>query len=561
MIQRIRLGDMLVEAGLLTREQLDRAVAERADPSMRLSDVLIQRGLVSEADIVGLMSRQLGVECYHPAQHELDTSLADVVPVAVAQKNQGVPLCRRDGVLLLAMVDPTDIHALDAIEEIVGMEVEPVICTTVEYNQLMTQLYIGSSSLTDGLDQLKYSSEKEDSEQETVQVASLYDLAAGAPVVRMANWLVAQAVREGASDIHISPEKNTMQIRFRIDGRLRDIPAPQKSMFLPLISRMKILAGMDIAVSRIPQDGRFTIRLDNREINIRASTVPTVNGENLVLRLLDTSAGLYSLEALGMAAADREKIEKALRKPHGMILNTGPTGSGKTTTLYGILQIINQPDINILTVEDPVEYRMSRIRQVQLNAKAGMTFSSGLRSLLRQDPDVIMVGEIRDAETARIAVQASLTGHLVLSTLHTNDALGAITRLIDLGVEPFLVASVLVVALAQRLVRKICPDCKQPCVVSPEIARYLGFDEPPTFYRGVGCPKCRNTGYKGRTGVFEVLNVDKTIQEMIVRRASSKEIVEYAGQASHQTTLKEDAVRTALEGITSLEDLLSVIMD
>jgi type IV pilus assembly protein PilB len=387
-------------------------------------------------------------------------------------------------------------------------------------------------------------------------------MAEEAPVVRLVNSILSQGVREGASDIHISPEKESVQVRFRVDGRLHEVPAPPKSMFLPIISRLKILANMDIAVSRIPQDGRFTVKMKNKDINIRASTIPSIYGENMVLRLLDTSTSIYSLERLGMNGKDQQKLESMIARPHGMILSTGPTGSGKSTSMYSILKTINQPDINIITVEDPVEYRIEKIRQVQLNRKAGMTFASGLRSILRQDPDVIMVGEIRDSETANIAVQAALTGHRVLSTLHTNDSAGAITRFVDMGVEPFLVASVMIVSFAQRLVRTLCQSCKASYQPSEEALQFWGLDkvENANFQQGQGCFSCMHTGYKGRTGVYEVLIIDDFVQDLILKQISGHEITRLVKEAGKFTTLKENAAEKVIQGITSLEEAASAVM-
>jgi type IV pilus assembly protein PilB len=406
------------------------------------------------------------------------------------------------------------------------------------------------------------SAEEKASITEDVEVSSLQGMAEEAPVVRLVNSILSQGVREGASDIHISPEKESVQVRFRVDGRLHEVPAPPKSMFLPIISRLKILANMDIAVSRIPQDGRFTVKMKNKDINIRASTIPSIYGENLVMRLLDTSTSIYSLERLGMNEKDCQKLESMIEKPHGMILSTGPTGSGKSTSLYSILKKINQPDINIITVEDPVEYRIEKIRQVQLNRKAGMTFASGLRSILRQDPDVIMVGEIRDSETANIAVQAALTGHRVLSTLHTNDSPGAITRFVDMGIEPFLVASVMIVSFAQRLIRTVCPSCKTSYQPAPEALKFWGLEnvENANFQQGKGCFSCMQSGYKGRTGVYEVLVIDDFVQDLILKRASAHEITRAVKEVSEFTTLKDNAAEKVIQGITSLEEAASAVM-
>jgi len=399
-------------------------------------------------------------------------------------------------------------------------------------------------------------------DSDDIEVSSLHDKAEEAPVVRLVNSILSQAVREGASDVHISPERDYVQVRFRVDGKLHELPAPPKSMILLIISRLKILANMDISVSRIPQDGRFTVKMDEKEINIRASTIPTIYGENMVLRLLDTSGGVLSLEHLGMADSDIKKLEPIIYKPYGMILSTGPTGSGKSTTLYSILKRINQSDINIITLEDPVEYRIDKIRQIQLNRKAGMTFAGGLRSIMRQDPDVIMVGEIRDPETASIAVQSALTGHRVLSTVHTNDAAGAITRFIDMGIEPFLVSSVMLVSIAQRLVRKVCPYCQKPYQPPQPALEFWGLDKvaDAKFLQGNGCFNCMDKGYKGRTGIYEVLIIDDMVQDMILKRKSSQEIARAARQIGTLRTLKEDAAAKALLGVTTLEEAASAVM-
>jgi type IV pilus assembly protein PilB len=407
--------------------------------------------------------------------------------------------------------------------------------------------------------------ESEDTpDKEEVQVGSLINMAGEAPVVRLANSIFTQAIRDGASDIHISPQQHNVQLRFRIDGKLVEIPSPPKSLFLPIIARMKILANMDITVSRIPQDGRVTLKVDKKEINVRVSSIPTIHGENIVMRLLDMSGGIYTLNGLGMNAADVEKIESMSQKPYGMMLSTGPTGSGKSTSLYAILSAINKPEINIITLEDPVEYRINNVRQVQLNRTAGMTFASGLRSILRQDPDVIMVGEIRDAETAAISVQAAQTGHRVLSTVHTNDAAGAITRFIDMGIEPFLIASVLLVSFAQRLVRTVCPYCKESYNPPPKALAALGLTEQEiknaNFQRGKGCYQCKNTGYKGRTGIFEVMVNDEMVQDMILKKMSSQEITRAVVDAGKLITLKQDAIKKVIQGITTLEEAASAVM-
>jgi type IV pilus assembly protein PilB len=406
--------------------------------------------------------------------------------------------------------------------------------------------------------------EEEDQSRESGDYAmgSLQDMAEEAPVVRLVNSILTQAVREGASDIHISPEKNYVEIRFRVDGKLHHVPAPPRAMFLSMVSRLKILANLDISVSRIPQDGRFTVIIHEREINIRVSTLPTVYGENVVMRLLDTGSGIYTLDKLGVSPGDIRTIERLIRMPYGMILSTGPTGSGKSTSLFSMLKIINTPEVNIITLEDPVEYRMEHIRQGQLNRKAGMTFASGLRSILRQDPDVVMVGEIRDGETAGVAVQAALTGHMVLSTVHTNDAAGAITRFIDMGVEPFLVSSVMLLTIAQRLIRRVCPHCREPYRPSDEALRFWGLEKAQgaDFVRAKGCFQCKDSGYKGRTGLYEVLRITDDVKEMIIKGHSAQEITRTCAQAGQLKTLRMDAAEKIANGVTTMEEAASAVM-
>jgi len=401
-------------------------------------------------------------------------------------------------------------------------------------------------------------------EKEDIAIDALQDQASQAPVIRMVNSILGQAVREHASDVHLSPEKDSIQLRFRVDGKLRMIPAPPKASFLPLVSRLKIMGNMDIAVSKIPQDGRFTFITQRREFNVRASSLPTVHGENIVLRLLERNAHGLSLGELGLSNADRAKVEAAVIKPYGLIVAAGPTGSGKSTTLYALLKHINTPDINIVTLEDPVEYRIPTVRQVQLNRKAGMTFASGLRSILRQDPDVVLVGEVRDSETAEIAVQAGLTGHRVLTTLHTNDAATAITRLIEMGIQPYLVSTVLLASVSQRLLRKNCPHCIESYTPRKDMLMAFGISAELlpkfNFQRGTGCRTCHQTGYSGRMAIYEVLQVDEMVQDMITRGATAKDIAKACVQARTMRTLKADALAKVARGLTTLEEAAAQVM-
>jgi len=564
-----RLGEMLVESRIITEEKLQQALIEQKKAGLKLGQYLTRQSIVNEQQIIDLLSRQLKIQKYHPDNFPLDIGLVRNIPIDVAQKYQIAPLKKKGRLLTIAMVDPLDINAMDTIEVLTNSEVEPVVCSEREVNQIINSLYGMQSGLGSVMDDIEIGLDPETQNEEVankedIQVASLQDMADQAPVIRLVNSIFSQAIRDGASDVHISPQSNNVQLRFRIDGKLLEVPSPPKTFFLPIIARIKILANMDITVSRIPQDGRFTLKVEKKEINVRVSSIPTIYGENIVLRLLDMSGGIYTLDRLGMIAEDMEKIEKMSDKPYGMILSTGPTGSGKSTSLYAILNSINKPDINIITLEDPVEYRINNIRQVQLNRKAGMTFASGLRSILRQDPDVVMVGEIRDAETAAISVQAAQTGHRLFSTMHTNDATGVITRFIDMGIEPFLISSVLLVSFAQRLVRTVCPYCIEqynpPEKALADFGITLEKAKKATFQRGRGCSQCKNTGYKGRTGLFEVLVNDEMIQDMIMKRKSSQEITRAAVAAGKLRTLREDAAIKVMKGITTLEEAASAVM-
>ena len=560
-----RLGEMLIEGGLITEDQLSKALIDQRKSGLQLGKFLVREGIVLEDQIVELVCAQLNLNKYHVRNYPLDMNLNDVIPADIAAKYEVIPLKKNDFLITLAMMNPMDIKSLDAIEVFVNKEVETVMCTEQEFNHLYATIYGSHSKLDDLVDDIQTANdiaeEDKTGRSEDVDVKNYEDLLDEAPVIRLVNSILAQAVRDKASDVHISPEKDHVQARFRIDGKLVEVPAPPKNLVIPLISRFKLLADMDIASSRIPQDGRFTVKLKEKEINIRASVLPTIYGENLVLRLLDTSEGIFSLKDLGMGEKDRSKINDMIERPYGMILSTGPTGSGKSTSLYSILKKINTPDVNIITLEDPVEYRMKGIRQVQLNQKAGMTFAGGLRSILRQDPDVIMVGEIRDAETASIAVQAAMTGHRVLSTVHTNDAAGAITRFLDMGIEPFLVATVMLASIAQRLVRRVCPSCRIPYDPPASALKQWGLDklEKTSFMKGKGCPDCMNTGYKGRTGIYEVLIIDSMVQEMILNRSSAQKISQAAIEAGTLRTLRRDAADKAVKGETTLEEAMSSV--
>ncbi len=568
MQKRMRLGELLLASGLLSPEQLESALQGQRASDMKLGEYLIKHGICRESDVVDAVCRQTGIERYSPSRFPLNISLSDRLPADVAQRTNAVPLLIRGDVLVVAMVDPLDIDAMDRLEIVTDREVEPVMCLRQEFTQLYTALYGHFNSMGGVMESLSTSLPDAPSASDDLLIASETSndelgQPDEAPVVRLVNSILTQAVRESASDIHISPEKDSIQIRFRVDGKLRKTPSPPKSVGPSIVSRIKILANMDISITRVPQDGRFTMMVDRREINVRVSTLPTIYGENVVMRLLDMSTNhVYTLDKLGMSDKDCTTIFQAIQKPYGMILSTGPTGSGKSTSLYSILQLLNHADVNAITLEDPVEYRIEGIRQVQLNVRAGMTFASGLRSILRQDPDIIMVGEIRDSETAQIAVQAALTGHRVLSTLHTNDAPGAVSRLMEMHIEPYLVASVLLCSFAQRLVRKVCPHCAEPYDPPKALLETFGIAQVPdaTFLHGKGCYHCGNTGYLGRIGIFEVMPVTSDIQEAIVRSAHAQEISAIAQRKAMMNTLAQDAAQKVCAGITTVEEALRAAM-
>jgi type II secretion system protein E len=456
------------------------------------------------------------------------------------------------------MVDPWNILALDELRARTGLVIEPSVATETEIKKALNEHYGAKGSMEDlirTIDEQKLGIEG----GKDLDIKKLQGIVEEPIVIKLVNLIVMKAIREGASDIHIEPEEDVLKTRLRVDGMLHEIESPPKHLQSAIISRIKIMANLDIAERRIPQDGRFTTKMEGKQVDVRVSCVPTIYGENVVLRLLDASSALLALEQLGFSKGMLEKYQKLIIRPHGIILVTGPTGSGKTTTLYGSLDKINSAEKNIITIEDPVEYKLPRVRQIQVDEKVGLTFANGLRSILRQDPNIIMVGEIRDLDTAEIAVQAALTGHLVFSTLHTNDAPGAITRLIDMGVEPFLVSSSVIGILAQRLVRRICEGCKEKYVPTKEDLKDIGLreSEKVEFFKGKGCPKCMDTGYKGRISIYELMVPDEKIHNAIVSKAPADEIRKLAC-GSGMVTLMEDGIEKVKAGITTVEEVLRV---
>lgn len=561
----IKLEQVLFEEGYLTEEQYNQVVSTTRPSGVKVQEYILREGWVADTDMVNFLSKRLHIPKYNPELYPADTELGVIIPAAAAGKHRMIPLKVHENFLLVAMPDPTDVVDMDAVQRQIKMELEPVICTETQYNELMNGTYglsSGPGSQLDDVEEVDYGGtqgdedEDEDEEGKESQVKALMDMAEGATAVRSVDWIITCAVREGASDVHICPEKTHVQVRLRIDGQLKDLPPLPKSLLSSIVSRLKILGRMDIAIKRVPQDGRFTAKITGREINVRVSAMPTIYGENVVMRLLDMNSLVFKLDQLGMRDPDIRKIEETIKKPHGMILNTGPTGSGKTTTLYSVLGMLNRPEVNIITVEDPVEYRIARICQVELNIQAGMTFASSLKAILRQDPDIAMIGEIRDGETALIAIQAALTGHLVLSTVHTNTAIGTVARLTDMGIEPFLISSVIACVIGQRLLRRVCDSCAEPWSPPPEVLEFWGLSADPEskFLKAKGCARCRETGYKGRVGVYEVLVISDKLQALITSNASEAELLAAARAEGNYTTMADDAAIKAQKGYTTLEE-------
>ena len=543
-------SESLIASGLLTPEQLQAAQMEAEKKRRPLEQVLIDLRFVSKEGIFGTVADQLGVPFVDLETYLTDPAVIPLVPEDLARRYQVFPLFRLRSTLTVAMSDPTDLRALDQLSlQYTEGTIEPVLASPNDVTRAIEHGYGGGGETQRFMDSLK---------METLEAARPGTLAttAESPISRLVDLIVSQAVRDRASDVHIEPEEETLRIRFRIDGLLLEIPSPPKHLELAIISRIKVLSGMDIAENRVPQDGHFQMEVEDRRVDMRVSTLPTLHGENVVLRLLDSSGVLLGLEKLGFSKETLQRYEEIILRPYGMVLSTGPTGSGKTTTLYSALTRINSIDRNIITIEDPIEYRIGSIRQVQVNPKAGITFANGLRAILRQDPDVIMVGEIRDLETAIIAVQSALTGHLVFSTLHTNDSASVVARLLNMGVEPFLISASLVGIMAQRLIRMVCAECKEGYAPSQALVQQLGLGDRKkvTFYRGKGCQTCKGTGYKGRVGIYELMAIDDELREMIISGASAIHLREHA-RTKGMKLLREDGIEKVVAGLTTIEEV------
>jgi type IV pilus assembly protein PilB len=552
-----QLGDILLEGGLVSPTQLEAAYEEQQRVGRALGRVLIEQGVLTESQLVAALATQIGLRFVDLSEFSVDGSAIGRVPGTVCRRHSAMPIGFEDGKLLVAMADPANVFAIDDIRSLTGMDVKPVVATRADITGAIDRYYRADSDLDDISAVL-------DAQEEEDELSKVKEIVEDAPIVKYVNLLITQAIQDRASDIHLEPTEHDLRVRFRIDGVLHEVMRSPKAIQSGVISRLKIMADINIAERRIPQDGRLSVNAHGRKIDLRVATLPTVWGEKVVMRILDNSTARLDLTDLGFSEDNYERYSRSFTKPYGMILVTGPTGSGKSTTLYATLNIVSRPEVNVITVEDPVEYRLPGINQVQTNNKAGLTFASALRSILRSDPDIVLIGEIRDHETGQIAVEAALTGHLVLTTLHTNDAPSAVSRLTEMGIEPFLVGSALDAVLAQRLARRLCSKCKEPYTPSAEsmvASRFPWQDgQPlPELFRPIGCSVCSKTGYKGRLALHEVMLVSEEIERLAVEKASATTI-EHLAREQGMKTLREDGLSKVLAGVTSLDEILRVVV-
>lgn len=563
---RDRILDALISVRNIKPEDIEACLRFQKTRGMSLDKALIERGLVSEQDLLILLVKELNIPTIKLSKYKIDPTLKDIIPERIARQYTLIPISKLTKTITIAIADPLNIFAVDDLRSLTGGDIDVTMATESEILHAIENYY-GAS------ERQSVTEVSKDIDTQTLEIVDaqaneeaspvVVEEGEQPPIIKMVDLIIKEAIKQRASDIHLEPEAEGLRIRYRIDGVLQDILNLPKVNQNAILTRVKIMARLDITENRTPQDGRFKMRISQREVDFRVSILPTTFGPKVVMRILDKGSLAIGLDGLGFSPEDVEKFKEAITKPFGMILVTGPTGSGKSTTLYSIINQLNTVDKNIITVEDPVEYLIEGLTQIQIRTEINLTFASGLRAILRQSPDIVMVGEIRDAETADIAIKASLTGQLVFSTLHTNDASGALTRLVDMGVEPFLVASSLVMVCAQRLCRRICTKCRQAVQIPEEVLISLGYKShgQEHFGRGQGCAFCRQTGYKGRMGILEVLEIDDPIREMLIKRSASDEIKQYAITQNHMTTLREDALRKFATGLTTAEEVLRVTSD
>ncbi|MBN2373009.1 Flp pilus assembly complex ATPase component TadA [bacterium] len=564
-----QIGELLIQEGLITQPQLEQAYNKQKHTGERIGVILVNMGIISEQSLLKGLAKQLNID-YIPAPDlaKIDSDTAGIIPEHLARKHLAIPFKKVHDSLKVIMADPFDLLSIDDLQRITGMDIKPAISSGKDIEAAIAQIYKPKEEkrileVLENLQSTQMEVEKK-TDEEGPDLETIKEQVEDAPIVKLVDYIITNAVNKRASDIHVEPQEGNVLIRYRIDGVLYDIISPPRNLRMAITSRIKILSNLDIAERRLPQDGRFTIKYNNREIDLRVSCVPTIFGEKIVLRLLEKTVFGFQFEKLGLDTNQLEIVKHYMYQPYGMILLTGPTGSGKSTTLYAILSRIRSPEKNIITIEDPVEYQVKGINQIQANFKIGLTFANGLRSILRQDPDTIMVGEIRDQETAEISIRSALTGHLVFSTLHTNDAIGTVVRLINMGIEPFLVCNSLSLAIAQRLVRRICVECREAYTPSSTLLENFGLKpdkrEEILFYRGKGCNACNYTGYLGRVGIFEVMVMTQDIRNLVLQNALPS-IIKRKAQENGMTTLLESGLHKVIQGVTSIDEVMSTCIE
>lgn len=562
------LGQILVEEGKITEEQLEKALELQKASNELLGYVLVHMGFVTDRDIIQAYSKQIDVPFVDLEDTQVNLDAVRLVPREVVLRHRIIPIKKNERLLTVAMVNPLNVFAVDDLRQITGLNIKSAIAPEKEILKAIDQYYRIGLSVSEAISDITAEDIPtgsvriaEEEEEEEINIGELRELGEEAPIIRMVNAVVMQAIRDRATDIHIEPQERELRVRYRVDGLLHEAMTPPKRLQAAIISRIKIMSNLDIAEKRLPQDGRIMLNVEGKEYDFRVATCPSMFGEKVELRILDKSGLLLELNKLGFSPEIQATFEDLINKPYGMVLTTGPTGCGKTTTLYSALNKLNTPEKNLITIEEPIEYQLKGVAQAQVNYKAGLTFANALRSILRQDPDIVMVGEVRDKETAEIAIHAALTGHLVLSTVHTNDAALTVARFFHMGVEPFLMSSSFIGIISQRLTRTICPKCKEAYETSADTLRKLGLNLESgsiTLYRGKGCELCKYTGYYGRTGVFELMRIDDELREMIVKKASAVELRE-AAKRKGMKSLLEDGLEKVLEGITTIEEAVRVV--
>ncbi len=561
-----RLGRLLLENNLIDEDQLNEALVEHNDSGKSLGRVLIDRGVLTEGQLTSVLAEQIGIRYVDLTSYDVDPEAATLVDVNLARRYTIMPIDFDHGKLMVALADPTNVFALDDVRIMTGMEILPVVSTRDDIKTAIDRYFRATTEVEETFEELPSIEMEEEEEEEDVREWELKDAGEDAPIVKYVNLIITEAVQEHASDVHIEPGEKDVRIRYRIDGVLHEIRRSPRKIHPGLVSRIKILASMNIAERRVPQDGRFHMDAGKQVIDLRVATLPTVHGEKVVLRILDRASILISLSDLGIEAQPLGVFSTSFKRPYGTVIVTGPTGSGKTTTLYAALSELNRREVNVITVEDPVEYQLKGINQVQVNTKVGLTFAATLRSILRCDPDIVMIGEIRDPESAKMAIESALTGHLVLCTLHTNDAPSAITRMVEMGIEAFLIASAVDSVVSQRLARRLCTRCKEKTTYKTEYLEEIGFlseddEKAMTLYKAKpgGCPFCNGTGFRGRVGLYEVLSVDEDIEKLVVIMATAHTIG-MAAQENGMRTLRQDGWVKVKRGVTSIEEVLRVVM-